>query len=187
MGYLSVTKQLFDKVQKQLEVPPKPWNKKRFPFKSLCICGTCGSKVTAEEKFKKLRYGGVNKHIYYHCGRSKTYDCDEPYINENDLINQLIAHINAGNVKIVKSRIAEKLKEDIQKFHTLRSQVLRKEYLSGNLNKMEDEAIDYKDEETAKDFLKHVLKTGNAEERQEALSMIKTKFTLSRRELKLRV
>lgn len=124
-----ITKQLFDKVQKQLEIPPKPWNKKRFPFKSLCICGSCGSAVTAEEKFKKLKYGGMNKHIYYHCGKSKVYDCDEPYINENDLVNQLIAHINAGNVKIVKSRIAEKLKEDITKFHTLRSQVLRKEYL----------------------------------------------------------
>lgn len=51
---------------------------------------------------------------------------------------------------------------------------------------MEDDAIDYKDEETVKDYLKHVLKNGNTDDRQEALSMIKTKFILSKRELRLR-
>lgn len=37
-----VSKELWDKVQKQLTVPPKKWHKNKFPFKTLCICGSCG-------------------------------------------------------------------------------------------------------------------------------------------------
>ena len=65
-----ITKTIFDQVQKQLTVPPKTWHKKIFPFKTLCICGSCRGSVTAEEKFRKLKYGGFTKHTYYHCARS---------------------------------------------------------------------------------------------------------------------
>lgn len=181
-----ITKEIYDKAQKQLLVPPKSWNKKKFPFKSLCVCGSCGSGVTAEVKHKKLKYGKYAKYIYYHCCKSIDYDCDEPYITEDDLIKQLIAHINAGNVRIIKTRIAKKLKQDIEKFHNLRSVVLKQEYLSGNLDELENSAIKDDDEEMAKDYLKHILKNGTADERQEALSMIKTRFILTKRELKLK-
>jgi len=180
-----VTKQLWDKVQKQLEAPPKNWHKNKFPFKTLCICGSCGGGVTAEERYKKLKYGGSNKHIYYHCARSVDYDCDEPYITEADLIKQLLAHINAGNVKINKTKIAKKLRADIERFHKLRSEVLHQEYLSGNLGEIENSAVKNNDEEMAREYLIHILKTGSSDDRREALRMIKTKFILSRKELKL--
>jgi len=47
-----VTKQLWDKVQQQLQTPPKNWHKNKFPFKTLCICGSCGGGVAAEERYK---------------------------------------------------------------------------------------------------------------------------------------
>jgi DNA invertase Pin-like site-specific DNA recombinase len=178
-----VSKELWDKVQKQLQVPPKNWHKKKFPFKTLCTCGSCGGGVTAEVKYKKLKYGGYGKYIYYHCGRSVNYDCDEPYITEEDLISQLLAHINAGNIKIVKTKIAKKLKADIERFHKLRSEVLHQEYLSGNLEEMENSAVKINDEGMAINYLKHVLKTGSADDRQEALGMIKTKFILKNKQL----
>ncbi len=180
-----VTKQLWDKVQQQLQTPPKNWHKNKFPFKTLCICGSCGGGVTAEERYKKLKYGGSNKHIYYHCARSVDYDCDEPYITEADLIKQLLAHINAGNVRINKTKIAKKLRADIERFHKLRSEVLHQEYLSGNLGEIERSAVKNNDDEMQINYLKHVLKTGSADDRQEALGMIRTKFILSRKELKL--
>jgi len=176
-----ITKSIYDKAQKQLLVPPKTWNNKRFPFKSLCTCGSCGSGVTAEERFKKLKYGKYAKYIYYHCCKSIDYDCDEPYITEDDLVKQLIAHINSGNVKIIKTRIAKKLKYDIDRFQKLRSQVLHQEYLSGNLGELEVSAVKDDDEEMSKDYLKHVLKSGSADERKEVLSMIKTRFILRNR------
>jgi len=180
-----VTKELWDKVQKQLLTPPKKWHKKKFPFKTLCICGSCGGGVTAEEKYKKLKYGGYSKHIYYHCARSVDYDCDEPYITEEDLIKQLLAHINKGNVKIHKTKIAKKLKTDIERFHKLRSEVLHQEYLSGNLGEIESSAVKSNDEEMAINYIKHMLKTGSSNDRREALGMIKTKFLLLNKELKI--
>ncbi|MCD8484761.1 recombinase family protein [Candidatus Woesebacteria bacterium] len=180
-----VSKEIWEKVQKQLTVPPKKWHKNKFPFKTLCICGSCGGGVTAEERYKKLKYGGFNKHIYYHCGRSVDYDCDEPYITEEDLIKQLLAHINAGNVSINKGKIAKKLKADIERFHKLRSEVLRQEYLSGNLGEIENSAVKTNDDEMAIDYLKHILKTGSSDDRREALGMIRAKFILRNKELKV--
>lgn len=180
-----VSKELWEKVQKQLTVPPKKWHKNKFPFKTLCICASCGGGVTAEERYKKLKYGGFSKYIYYHCGRSVDYDCDEPYITEEDLIKQLLAHINAGNVLINKAKIAKKLKADIEKFHKLRSEVLHQEYLSGNLGEIESSAVKTNDYEMAIDYLKHILKTGSSDDRREALGMIKTRFVLSNKELKI--
>lgn len=180
-----VNKELWDKVQKQLTVPPKKWHKNKFPFKTLCICGSCGGGVTAEERYKKLKYGGFTKHIYYHCARSVDYDCDEPYITESDLIKQLLAHINAGNVKIDKAKIAKRLKSDIERFHRLRSEVLHQEYLSGNLGEIENEAVKNNDDEMAINYLKHILKTGSSDDRREALGMIRTKFMLSEKQLRI--
>ena len=180
-----VGKELWDKVQKQLTVPPKKWHKNKFPFKTLCICGSCGGGVTAEERYKKLKYGGFNKHIYYHCARSVDYDCDEPYITESDLIKQLLAHINAGNVKIDKAKIAKKLKSDIERFHQLRSEVLHQEYLSGNLGEIENEAMKNNDDEITINYLKHILKTGSPDDRREVLGMVKSKFSLRNKQLEL--
>lgn len=129
--------------------------------------------------------GGHAKHIYYHCARSVDYDCDEPYITEDDLIKQLLSHINASNVKIDKSKIAKKLKAEIERFHRPRSEVLHQEYLSGNLGEIESETVKNNDNEMAINYLKHILKTGSPDDRREALGMIRTKFKLSAKELKL--
>src|SRR3989338_4535594 len=81
-----ISKQTFEKVQIQLQVAPRQWNKQLFPFKKICICGSCGGSVTAEIKYRRTRANIVNSHIYYHCNRIKKYDCPEPYITEQELI-----------------------------------------------------------------------------------------------------
>lgn len=179
-----ITKTIFDKVQKQLTVPPKTWHKKIFPFKTLCICGSCRGGVTAEEKFRKLKYGGFTKHTYYHCARSVNYECNEPYITEEDLIRQLIGHID--NININEKLITTALKADIERFHNLRSNVLHKEYLEGNLNKFDYPEDDPVNEEMAKTYLRHILKVGTSEERQLILSTIRTRFVLTQGELQIK-
>ena len=178
-----ITKTVFDQVQKQLTVPPKTWHKKIFPFKTLCICGSCKGGVTAEEKFRKLKYGGFTKHTYYHCARSVNYECNEPYITEEDFIRQLIGHID--NIKINEKLITTRIKLEIERFHTLRSQVLHKEYLEGNLNQFDYPENDPVNEEMAKTYLRHILKVGTSEERQLILSTIRTKFVLTQGELQI--
>jgi site-specific DNA recombinase len=179
-----VTKAIFDKVQQQLSIPPKEWHKNIFPFKVLCTCGSCGGGVTAELKYKKLKYGGFTKHTYYHCSRSVDYECDELYITEEDLIQQLIGYIN--EIKINEKLITTRLKSEIERFHTLRSQVLHQEYLEGNLNQFDYPEKDPVDSDMARAYLLHLLKAGTSEERQLILSAIKTKFILTHRELRIK-
>jgi len=179
-----ITKTLWEKVQRQLTVPPKTWHKKEFPFKTICKCGSCGASVTGEEKYKKLKYGGYTKHIYYHCTKSLDYDCDEPYITEEDLIQQLIAHLD--EIKINELELAHKLKQNIDQFHKLRSDVLKQEYLNGNLQEIDYMAFNHINTDMVKRYLLHTLQFGTTEERQEILSVIKTKFILHNRELRIK-
>lgn len=178
-----ISKELFLDVQRQLVTTPKNWNKNIFPFRKICTCGRCGASVTAEERTKKLKYGGMAKYIYYHCTRSIDFDCDEPYITEQDLIDQLLAYL--PELKINSNKINTKITRDIERFHKLRSQVLHQEYISGNLTEMELSAVKPSDDQMAREYLKHILETGSAEDRQEVMGMIKTKFILSNKQLKL--
>lgn len=178
-----ISKELFDEVQQNLIVPSKQWHKKQFPFKTVCICGSCGGGVTAEEKYKKIKGGGFIKYVYYHCARSVDYECNEPYVTEGDLIQQLLSHLD--EIKINQVLLTKHIKNDIERFHKLRSQVLHQEYLSGNLTEIELLAVQPNDEEMAKQYLKHILETGSAEDRQQVMGMIRTRFVLRSKKLVL--
>ena len=117
-----ITKELFNKVQIMLEVPPKSYHTKIFPFKKIFKCGGCGGGITAEEKIMKLKYGKLSGHIYYHCARSVNYECDQPYITEQDLIKQLVAKIDT--IKFNYSGITKKIEVDIERYHRLKTEVL---------------------------------------------------------------
>lgn len=172
-----ISKELFLDVQRQLVTTPKNWNKNIFPFRSICVCGRCGASVTAEERVKKLKYGGMAKYVYYHCTRSVDYECDEPYITEQELISQLLAQL--PNIRFNKPKITKTIKIEIERFHRLRSEVLHQEYLSGNLSEIEMSAVKSDDDVMARDYLEHMLKTGSPEDRRDAIGLIKSKFVLS--------
>ena len=84
-----ITKELFDLVQKRVfdskDTSPK---NKEFAFTKLITCGSCGSGITAEEKFKDLKGGGRTRHVYYKCTRTRDQTC-LTRINEQDLISKL--------------------------------------------------------------------------------------------------
>jgi len=124
------------------------------------------------------------KYIYYHCTRSVDYDCDEPYITEQELISQLLAQL--PNIKFNKIKITKTIKAEIERFNRLRSEVLHQEYLSGNLAEIEMSAVKDDDDAMARDYLEHMLKTGSPEDRQEAIGMIKSKFVLNNRKISLK-
>jgi DNA invertase Pin-like site-specific DNA recombinase len=85
------TKKTFDEVQKQLVAPQKvKWGSKSFPFRRFLTCYSCGSSIVGEEKFKKLKNGKSNRHVYYHCSRQVNRNCKEPYLSEAQLIEQLL-------------------------------------------------------------------------------------------------
>ena len=90
-----VSRELFDMVQEQLVAPQKSkWGAKEFPFRRFLVCASCGSQIVGEEKFKTRADGGRNRHVYYHCSRQVSYNCPEPYVKEERLIEVLLAKVD---------------------------------------------------------------------------------------------
>lgn len=176
-----ISHDLFIKVQRQLITTPKTWKKNGYGFRGICTCGRCGAQVIPEEKHKKLKYGGEAIYIYYHCTKTVDYDCDEPYITEQDLIDQLLTLL--PKIKIDEAKITKQIRSDIEKFHRLRSEVLNQEYLSGNLEELELSAVKPNNTEMAKTYLEHILKTGSVEDRQAIIKCIESKLILKNRQL----
>ncbi len=177
-----ITKEIFDKTQIQLIAPSRSWNKQVFPFKGLFKCGQCGGGITAEEKYKNLTNGKVNRYVYYHCGRSVNYDCTQPYITEDDLINQLLSKID--EIEFDQDAINKKIREEIEHYHRLREDVLHQEMFTQQFEIMDYPIIKEKsDKERMKDYIVHVLKTGFSEEKQEILSLFKTKFVIKDKQI----
>lgn len=172
-----ISKALFDKVQIQLQAPKKTHTTKKFPFKKLIRCGMCRSGITAELRFRKLKLGGFNTHIYYHCAKSIDFDCRQPYISQDELVNQMLCLLDRVTFNI--AGINEKLKEELEKYERLKTQLLRDEYVSGNLNQLNyPNSIDEK-EEMVRNYLRHILTVGNEEEQREILQYIRTRFLLT--------
>lgn len=184
-----ITKQTYDKVQFQLEVVPKQWNKQLFPFKKICKCGSCGGSVTAEIKYKRLISGKFHSHIYYHCNRIKKYDCSEPYITEKELIKQLIA--NLPNIKLKIKFLMEEFDNEISKFKNLKDTVLKERYPNIRLTPYNPGVVNndesYSEEQISmlKEYLLHVLQFGSPEDRIKILAGVTTKFKLTNRSLQI--
>jgi len=175
-----ITKKIFDTVQKQLITSEKSeWGKKEFPFKDILRCGGCGGGITAEEKFKKLKYGGFNRHIYYHCTRSKDYTCKEPYISDKELIEQLIEIFD--RIEINPKKMSRQLQEQLEQYQRLRADILRQEYLQGKYDK-----FDYQkniDTDMVRGYAKHALKSGILREQKSVLSLLPGQLYLRNRHL----
>jgi len=86
----------------------------KFAFRCLLKCGRCGADITAQEKFKKLKNGEFNRHVYYNCTKRFDPNCKEKYINENDLRILLQEFIETNHKKI---RVNDKLQARIEKHY----------------------------------------------------------------------
>lgn len=182
-----VTRQLFDRAQIQLQVAPRQWNKQVFPFKKLCICGHCGGNVTAEIKYRRLKNNQINSHIYYHCNRVRDYDCDEPYITEEELIRQLVIYL--PKIKLNISWIMEEFINEIKRFHHLK-ELMEDEETALELtphNTHQSHPPHYSDDEKRmlREYLLHILQFGTPEERVQILGGIESKFSLVQRRLRM--
>lgn len=176
-----ISKQLFDKVQIQLETTPKQWNKQVFPFKKICTCASCGSGVTAEIKYRVLKNTKVNTHIYYHCCRSKDEKCREPYITEEEMINQLISLL--PKMKLDKKYLLKEFNDEIKRVNNMRKIIEDVNYKGKELTPHNGKKEINSTDEMIKNYLLHILQFGNPQERLRILEGIKSRFVLSHRRL----
>jgi len=170
-----ITKELYDRVQEQIKRSEIniPYASKEFAFTKLIVCGLCDSGITADEKFKKLKNGGVNRHVYYGCSKRWKDGCKCGFINEENLIEQLAGILDT--VKLDKIGIREKIEKEIGRYKKFQAGVLGVNYE----NNQEAKDIDIRN------YAKYILKEGEIFEKRELLSCLRSKLVLQNKILTL--
>lgn len=166
-----ITKELFDETRNSIKSQTIKSQGKEFAFTRIMKCGVCGSGITADEKFKKLLNGGVNRHVYYRCTKAKDRNCKNPALNEIELIESLLDMVDTLNINKVK--LTAKLDVEIQKFKKLQAMFL---------GKKKTEKIEPVD---LKDYTKFVLKEGSPLEQRSILECISSELVLKNKIIKI--
>lgn len=166
-----ISKDLFDLVQKQVKSNILRVENKEFAFTKLMTCGLCGSGISADEKFKKLKNGESNRHVYYGCTKAKDKNCKCGYLNEENLIIQLqglVDHININEIAM-----KDRIKEEVERIKGFQKAMF-------NIN----EKIDVK-EIDMQNYIKHILRTGKESEKREIIGCFKSKIILKNKRVSL--
>jgi DNA invertase Pin-like site-specific DNA recombinase len=166
-----VTKELFDLVQAQIKSNVLRVENKEFAFTKMMTCGLCGSGISADEKFKKLKNGGVARYVYYGCTKARGVDCKCGYIEEKEILkqfNELIENLNLNEIEV-----KEKIKADVERFSKLQK------FLLGTKEKIDIPSID------VRGYAKYVLKEGSDIEKRELLGCLKSKICLANKKITL--
>lgn len=168
-----ITKELFDLVQEQLKGNElKTRQEKEFAFTKLMTCGLCGSGISADEKYKKLKNGKINTHVYYGCTKARDKHCKCGYINETELIEQLQALIDT--VTLSETSVLKKVREEVARYKKFSKSLL------GENIKIAVSDID------VKDYVKFLLKDGTFEEKRAVLSCVTSQITLNKKKVVLK-
>ncbi len=170
-----VSKELFDKVQIQLQVPRKSkWGMKEFAFRGLVNCASCGSLITGEEKFKKLVDGKRNRIVYYHCTRQVDYSCKEPYIRQEALEEQMLIIISALNINDV--HVTERLRYNLREYMNMTKSLVTQ----GNGADVRTQT------ELLRSYSRYLIESGNEKQKAEFLKNLKLPLMLNSRKLKIK-
>lgn len=151
-----ITKELYDNVRARIDdiVPENKaaWGSKKFPFKHLFYCGSCGSRLTVEEHFKPLKDGTRRRHVYYRCTKStKDPDCKEPSIKASDITEQILQMVDAGEFNDIEP--SEKLFNKIEQYKRVTSQLIK------------DHGIVATERQYFKNYASYILRQGNLSEK----------------------
>ena len=162
-----ITKDLFLQVQDKItnDYASRPQDKE-FAFTRMITCGLCGSGITADEKFKKLKDGTTNRYVYYGCTKFKDKNCTCGYIREEDLVEQ-IANV-LDTISLDEIGMKEKIKSEIQAHNEFQESVLGKKVAG----KVKIKEVDIRN------YAKHILRKRSIYEKRELLKNLRSKLVL---------
>ena len=166
-----ITKELFDLVQQQVKSQIIRVEDKEFAFTKMMTCGLCGSGISADEKFKKMKNGNIHRHVYYGCTKSRDKNCKCGYISEQELIEQFVGLMDQVNVDEIG--IKEKIKAKVEWIKEFNANLL------GVKETMKVTDIDIRD------YAKFVLRKGQNIEKRELLECFTSKITLKNKKVSL--
>jgi len=168
-----ITKELFDLVQDQMKNSQLVRRENiEFAFTKVMTCGLCGSGISATEKFKKLKNGGYNRHIYYGCTKAKDKNCKSGYISEEDLIKQLQKQIDKLDFK--KLPVQDKIEGEIKRFKKFQMMA------TGKNQNIDVSNVD------VKNYIKFLLKEGDDQEKRELLTCLNGEILLKNKVVEIK-
>lgn len=155
-----ITKELFDKVRKQLEVAPRAWGEKDFAYNGLLTCGVCSGCITGEEKIKTKGDGTQKRYIYYRCNSARVGKCKEKYISEEIVTQQILELISKADLSGLPIR--EKIADEIRRYKRFAVDVLDQEGVDVKVSDLD-----------IRKYVQHLLLSGKPEERREVLEELR--------------
>ena len=171
-----ITKELYLKAQANLQAPPRRHpGTNEFDFTKLFTCGGCGSGITAEEIFKKLKDGGKNRYVYYHCSRGKNHKCKEKPLREEQLLDQLLQLID--RIEVDEIGLKDRVQHEIAKYRQFSYGVL------GRGTEFDNRPLDA----DVRNYAKYVLIHGTKDEKREVLSCLKSRVEIKNRGIVLKI
>jgi DNA invertase Pin-like site-specific DNA recombinase len=159
-----ISKELFDKVQAQLKRDNIQRQSREFAFTKLMKCGLCGSGISAEEKYKQLKVGTIQKYIYYGCTRARDRNCKNNYLREDELIKQLLKIINKLDLDDIV--VQYKFENELKRFNKFQKNILDAKGGTQHLD------VD------KKAYAKYLLLEGSNEEKRELMGSFRSKIEL---------
>lgn len=167
-----ITKEVFMAVQKQIHLEQDvKYEKKEFAFTKLMRCGKCGSGVTADDKYKKLKDGSTAKYIYYGCTRARDLSCKSGYIREEELILQFVGLVDTLSINELGLR--KRLNDEFQRYQKFQTML--------GIQKSDARSVDA----DMKNYAKYILREGNIFEKRELLTYLKDRILLANKVITL--
>lgn len=160
-----ITKEVFDLAQDQLKRDRITRDSKQFAFTKLITCCMCGSGITADEKYKKLKNGNVNSYTYYGCTRSRDLSCKLGYIREDDLIKKMLHIID--QIDINEIGLKKQFEEEVARYNRFQKSVLNTKGSSTPITTFD-----------VKSYAKYILKEGQMSEKRELMASLQSRLVL---------
>ncbi|CAN5706941.1 hypothetical protein BH11PAT2_BH11PAT2_06180 [soil metagenome] len=167
-----ITKERYERAQEQLKRDCIVRSDiKEFAFTKLMTCGECGSGISADEKFKKLKDGTSNRYVYYGCTKARDFSCKGGYIREEELIEQLSQIMD--DIDLNRITMRQKFEAEVERMRKFQRS------FAGASTVSPEKDIDLRH------YAKYLLKEGSVTEKRELLMCLKSKFLLTGKKLVL--
>lgn len=166
-----ITQEIFDRACECMKGDPRktPVGTKEFAFTKMFKCGSCGSAISPDEKIKRLKDGTIRRYVYYGCCKKWVTGCKEPWIREEDLMDQLLKIVDKVDIQELKA--VDRVKEEIERVQKMIKS------LGGHVELL----IDSIPKIDARSCAKYILKEGTREEKRDLLAHLRNEMIIKNR------
>ena len=168
-----ITRELYQLVQEKLAEDHKPKHTRHsFTFTKIMVCGECGSGITGVEKKKIIKADGSERsYIYYTCTKSKGNSCENPYIREDQLIEQLAAIIDQVELDEIGAR--KVIEAEVARYNKLQA-----------ATQHPGERLKAKEMDVRR-YAKYLLQNGTVQEKRDLLEYMRGKIVMKDKKISL--